>query len=117
VVTEQECCPFFTFQLAFVGATVELTADASTQAQPLVAALFGVDPYLLRSLRTRVDRTLSRLVRRRRAVRNRRRVGWLSAWTDRTRDSDGRCSTMALVFVRRFEGIAARSQAVSAPNS
>ena len=43
VVAEQRCCPFFTFHLAFVGATAEFTADALAQAQPLVAALFGVD--------------------------------------------------------------------------
>jgi MerR family transcriptional regulator, copper efflux regulator len=43
VVAEQECCPFFTFHLAFGGATVHLTADAPTHAQPLVHALFGVD--------------------------------------------------------------------------
>jgi hypothetical protein len=41
VVEEQQCCPFFTFQLAFLGATVALTTDASVQAQPLVDALLG----------------------------------------------------------------------------
>lgn len=44
VVAEQECCPFITFRLAFFGATLELTADAApAQAQPLVAALFGLN--------------------------------------------------------------------------
>jgi MerR family copper efflux transcriptional regulator len=53
VVAEQECCPFFAFRLAFIGATVELTADAPTQAQPLVAALFGVDAVSVEEPRNR----------------------------------------------------------------
>jgi MerR family transcriptional regulator, copper efflux regulator len=47
VVAEQECCPFFTFHLAFVGATVQLTAFAPAPAQPLLDALFGVNALLV----------------------------------------------------------------------
>lgn len=43
VVAEQRCCPFITFDLAFRGAHLELTAHAPDGAEPLVAALFGPD--------------------------------------------------------------------------
>lgn len=45
VVAEQECCPFFTFHLAFAGPTLRLTADAPVEARPLVDALFGLDEW------------------------------------------------------------------------
>ncbi|QJY47810.1 MerR family transcriptional regulator [Pseudonocardia broussonetiae] len=43
VVAEQQCCPFFTFELTFIGATVVLTAHAPEGAEPLVAALFTAE--------------------------------------------------------------------------
>lgn len=43
VVAEQECCPFFDFQLTFAAAHVELTAHAPDTAEHLVDALFAQD--------------------------------------------------------------------------
>jgi MerR family copper efflux transcriptional regulator len=43
VVAEQQCCPFFTFQMRFLGATVELVAHAPAQVQRRLDALFDLD--------------------------------------------------------------------------
>jgi MerR family copper efflux transcriptional regulator len=43
VVAEQECCPFFTFELVFSGATVVLAVRAPEGAESLVAALLNTD--------------------------------------------------------------------------
>ncbi|MCX6464015.1 MAG: MerR family transcriptional regulator [Pseudonocardiales bacterium] len=44
VVAEQQCCPFFAFELTFSGPHVALTAHAPTGAEPIVALLWGTEP-------------------------------------------------------------------------
>jgi MerR family transcriptional regulator, copper efflux regulator len=53
VVAEQECCPFFNFELTFRGAHVALTVRVPEGAELLVAALLCTEPVEAEERRTR----------------------------------------------------------------